>query len=217
MNAPFATDENRDAAVMPLLADDKRDALQEIVNIGMGTAGAALSSALESLVGLSVPKIDLVRLDRFSDLPRLVGWSDPNACAIRQAFYDGIDGEVVVLFGHESRALLSEKLGYGEDVSDTCEAELLLDFTNVFVGACMNGIARQLGIPLRYSAPSILSLNAPLDSALEQLEVSVDSLLLVNVDFALEDCSFRSQLVILFPSASTLRLKEAVAQFVAAL
>jgi hypothetical protein len=81
----------------------------------------------------------------------------------------------------------------------------------------MNGIARQLAIQLRYSAPSILSLNAPLSTTLEQLEVSVDSLLLVNVDFALQDCSFRSQLVILFPNASMLRLKEAVAQFVAAL
>ena len=196
---------------------DERDALQEVVNIGMGTAGAALSAALESLVGLSVPKIDLVRLDRFSDIPRLVGWSDPDACAIRQAFYDGIDGEVIVLFGHEGRARLSEKLGYTDEDTDASEQELLLDFTNVFVGACMNGIARQLAIQLRYSAPSILSLNAPLSSTLEQLEVAVDSLLLVNVDFALQDCSFRSQLVILFPNASTIRLKEAVAQFVAAL
>lgn len=196
---------------------DERDALQEVVNIGMGTAGAALSAALESLVGLSVPKIDLVRLDCFSDIPRLVGWSDPDACAIRQAFYDGIDGEVLVLFGREGRARLSEKLGYTDEGTDGSEQELLLDFTNVFVGACMNGIARQLAIQLRYSAPSILSLNAPLSTTLEQLEVSVDSLLLVNVDFALQDCSFRSQLVILFPNASMLRLKEAVAQFVAAL
>jgi chemotaxis protein CheC len=195
---------------------DERDALQEVVNIGMGTAGAALSAALESLVGLSVPKIDLVRMDRFSDLPRLVGWSDVDACAIRQAFYDGVDGEVIVLFGGEGRMRLSQKLGYDE-ATDTSEEELLLDFTNVFVGACMNGIARQLNIQLRYSAPSILSLHAPLDSTLEQLELSVDSLLLVNVDFTLEDCSFRSQMVILFPNASTLRLKEAVAQFVAAL
>ena len=196
---------------------EERDALQEVVNIGMGTAGAALSAALESQVGLSVPKIDLVRLDRFSDIPRLVGWSDPDACAIRQAFYDGIDGEVLVLFGCEGRARLSQKLGYSEEETDTSEQELLLDFTNVFVGACMNGIARQLAIQLRYSAPSILSLNAPLATTLEQLEISIDSLLLVNVDFALQDCSFRSQLVILFPNASALRLKEAVAQFVAAL
>jgi len=195
---------------------DERDALQEVVNIGMGTAGAALSAALESLVGLSVPKIDLVRMDRVSDLPRLVGWSDVDACAIRQAFYDGIDGEVIVLFGSEGRSRLSQKLGYDE-ATDTSEEELLLDFTNVFVGACMNGIARQLNIQLRYSAPSILSLHAPLDSTLAHLELSVDSLLLVNVDFTLEDCSFRSQMVILFPNASTLRLKEAVAQFVATL
>jgi chemotaxis protein CheC len=196
---------------------EERDAFQEFVNIGMGSAGAALSTALDSLVRLSVPKIDVVRLVRLSDLPRLVGWSDPEPCAIRQAFYDGIDGEVMVLFGREDRTHLSDKLGYADELTDGRERELLLDFTYILVGACMNGIARQLGMRLQFSAPCLLTLNSRLDSALEQFEAPVDSLLVVAIDFAVDNSSFHSQLVILFPKASTLRLKETVAQFVAAL
>jgi chemotaxis protein CheC len=169
-------------------------------------AGAALSAALESLVGLSVPKIDLVRLDRFSDISR-ASWAGRIRTRARfgRRSTTGSMARCSCSSVAKGRARLSEKLGYTDEGTDGSEQELLLDFTNVFVGACMNGIARQLAIQLRYSAPSILSLNAPLSTMLEQLEVSVDSLLLVNVDFALQDCSFRSQLVILFPNASMLR------------
>jgi chemotaxis protein CheC len=193
---------------------DQRDALEEIVNVGMGTAGAALGAVLESFVSLSVPKMDLVQLERLADLPRMVGWHDDEACAIRQAFYDGLDGEVLVLFGRQGRDRLAEKLGYDHQrASDAAEQELLLDFTNVFVGACLNGIAHQLRLALSFSPPSILSLSAPLAT----VGLAVDVLLLINVDFVLQESSLRSQLLILLPHDSTLRLKDAVAQFVEAL
>jgi len=197
--------------------EEQRDALQEIVNIGMGTAGAALGAVLESLVALSIPKIDLVRLEQLADLPTAVGWTDDDACVIRQAFYDRLDGEVIVLFGRQGQAHLSQKLGYGDETDETTEQELLLDFTNVFVGACMNGIATQLGLHLSFSPPSILSVKAPVSTALQNLDVAVNTLLLINVDFVLHECSFRSRLVILLPDHSTLLLKQAVERFVESL
>jgi len=196
---------------------EQLDALQEIVNVGMGTAGAALGAVLESFVSLSVPKIELIRLERLADLPTLVGWNDDEACAIRQAFYDRLDGEVIVLFGRQGRELLSEKLGYGSTVSDADGEELLLDFANVFVGACMNGIARQLQIELSFSPPSILSRAAPLSTTLSRLGLAIDFLLLINVNFVLQECSFTSQLLILLPQQSILVLKDAVGRFLEAL
>jgi chemotaxis protein CheC len=196
---------------------EQLDALQEIVNVGMGTAGAALGAVLESFVSLSVPKIELIRLERLADLPTLVGWNDDEACAIRQAFYDRLDGEVIVLFGRQGRELLSEKLGYGSTVSDADGEELLLDFANVFVGACMNGIARQLQIELSFSPPSILSQAAPLSTTLSRLGLAVDFLLLINVTFVLQECSFKSQLLILLPQQSIVVLKDAVGRFLEAL
>jgi chemotaxis protein CheC len=196
---------------------DQLDALQEIVNVGMGTAGAALAAVLESFVSLSVPKIELIRLERLADLPMLVGWEDDQACAIRQAFYDRLDGEVIVLFGHQGRELLSERLGYGSDVTAAAGEELLLDFTNVFVGACMNGIARQLQIDLSFSPPAILSLASPLSTTLPRLDLAVDFLLLINVTFVLHQCALKSQLLILLPEQSIVRLRDAVGRFVESL
>jgi len=196
---------------------DQLDALQEIVNVGMGTAGAALAAVLESFVSLSVPKIELVRLERLADLPTLVGWDNDDACAIRQAFYDRLDGEVIVLFGQQGRELLAERLGYGTGHTDVVDEELLLDFTNVFVGACMNGIARQLHINLSFSPPEILSLASPLSTTLPGLDLAVDFLLLINVNFVLQQCAFKSQLLILLPEQSIVRLRDAIGRFVESL
>ena len=53
MSAPPATDGDREVAVMPLMSDNKRDALGEIVNIGMGVAGSALAQVLDAFVELN--------------------------------------------------------------------------------------------------------------------------------------------------------------------
>lgn len=196
---------------------DQRDALQEVVNVGMGTAAAALGAVLESFVSLSVPRIEFVRLEQLGDLAALSGWNDAAGCAIRQAFYDQLEGEVIVLFGSEGQAQLSHKLGYGGDLSSTGDQEPLLDFSNVLVGACMNGVGQQLHLDLSFSPPSVLCVDKPVATALASLTLAVSYALLINVQFVLQDGSFKSQLLILLPEASILVLKGAVERFVESL
>jgi chemotaxis protein CheC len=196
---------------------DQRDALQEVVNVGMGTAAAALGAVLESFVSLSVPRIEFVRLEQLGDLAALSGWKDDAGCAIRQAFYDQLEGEVIVLFGSEGQAQLSHKLGYDGDLSSAGDQEPLLDFSNVLVGACMNGVGQQLHLHLSFSPPSVLCVNKPVATALASLTLAVSYALLINVQFVLQDGSFKSQLLILLPEASILVLKGAVERFVESL
>jgi chemotaxis protein CheC len=196
---------------------DQRDALQEVVNVGMGTAAAALGAVLESFVSLSVPRIEFVRLEQLDDLAALSGWKDDAGCAIRQAFYDQLEGEVIVLFGSEGQAQLSHKLGYDGELSSAGDQEPLLDFSNVLVGACMNGVGQQLHLDLSFSPPSVLCVNRPVATALASLTLAVSYALLINVQFVLQDGSFKSQLLILLPEASILVLKGAVERFVESL
>lgn len=196
---------------------DQRDALQEVVNVGMGTAAAALGAVLESFVSLSVPRIEFVRLEQLGDLAALSGWKDDAGCATRQAFYDQLEGEVIVLFGSEGQAQLSHKLGYDGDLSSTGDQEPLLDFSNVLVGACMNGVGQQLHLDLSFSPPSVLCVNKPVATAIASVTLAVSYALLINVQFVLQDGSFKSQLLILLPEASIPVLKGAVERFVESL
>jgi chemotaxis protein CheC len=166
---------------------------------------------------LSVPRIEFVRLEQLGDLAALSEWKDDAGYAIRQAFYDELEGEVIVLFGSEGQAHLSHKLGYDGDLSSTGDQEPLLDFSNVLVGACMNGVGQQLHLDLSFSPPSVLCVNKPLATALASLTLAVSHALLINVQFVLQDGSFKSQLLILLPEASILVLKGAVERFVESL
>jgi len=59
-----------------LLSDEKRDALQELVNIGMGAAGAALAKALGTFVELAVPAVDFTSRGRVAALLDAGTWAN---------------------------------------------------------------------------------------------------------------------------------------------
>ncbi|MCS0467835.1 chemotaxis protein CheC, partial [Burkholderia mallei] len=121
------------------LTEEHRDALQEISNIGMGRAGAALAKLLGAFVTLSVPDIKLVsarelldelqRCERRADMPR----------PVRQSFQSDICGEALVLFGSDGRRELKELMGY-DDATDDIEDEALSDIASLLVGACVHSV-----------------------------------------------------------------------------
>jgi chemotaxis protein CheC len=203
--------------IRDLLQPDRRDALQEIVNVGMGSAGAALGSLLDSFVSLSVPRIELFDRCTVAELAGWMGIRGESVCAIRQTFYNHLDGEAIVLFGREGRKQLSSKLGYTTDLIENTGEEVLLDFGNVLVGACMNGVARQLKTDLGFCPPALLCLDEPLDRALQSHDFANNIVLAISLNLVVAECSFRCQLLILMPRKSIVVLDAAVAAFEASL
>ena len=82
----------------PVLSQDQNEVLREIVNIGMGQAGASLAEILQSFVELSIPQIVLARA---ADLPNaLVQVLGKNAevTAVRQEFFGHWHGEALAVY-----------------------------------------------------------------------------------------------------------------------
>src|SRR6266404_5217235 len=140
----------------PLLAEDKRDALQEIVNIGMGAAGAALAQVLGAFVELSVPRIDLVDRRRAATLFNTGSWSDNEIEVVRQPFFGGISGESLMLFDGAEPEHLADLVGYATTPSKEEQQEMLLDLANVVIGSCVNGIVEPLAEVVSFAPPSRL-------------------------------------------------------------
>ena len=146
------------------LTEDRRDALQELINVAMGQAGASLASHMETFIDLSIPVISMVNRDQLaadmSDSAALKP-SDEKVSAIRQGFYEGnnpagIRGEAIAVFGNDCYLRLAELLNIDSSPTLQLERELLLEATNTLTSSCMNGIADQLEVELDYSAPSML-------------------------------------------------------------
>ena len=198
------------------LSDDKLDALQELVNIGMGAAGAALAKALGAFVELTVPGIDFT--DRRS-VPRLLDaglWSKHEVEAVRQPFFGAFTGESLMVFDERVHAQLASLPGYvvasSGKPSTPEQQEVLLDLANVVIGACVNGIADPLHEMVSFGAPTRLGSRADVRAYLSQEPVAWHQGLIVNLDFKLEARSFLSRVLVFLPEHSLHRIDEALTQ-----
>lgn len=195
-----------------LLNQDQNDALQEIANIGMGQAGASIAKVLDEFVQLSIPRILVVPPEKIAAaLTGMVGES--TVSAVRQAFHSSMRGEAIVIYGEHRCNDLADLMGYERDLDHAAERELLLDVSNILVGACLGGIAEQLDMTVGFSAPSLLADAVPIEKLLDSGDVSWDTALLVEVSFSLEQRSFACHLVMLMPEQEVATLAAALDRF----
>ncbi|HLO62666.1 MAG TPA: hypothetical protein VK165_06840 [Azonexus sp.] len=199
-----------------MLTDDRKEALQEIANIGMGQAGASIAQVLGEFVELSIPRILIVPPENVpAVLTKTVG--EQTVSIVRQAFYSEMRGEALVIFGQHRCSDLADLMGYESNLDHASEIELLLDLSNILVGACLGGIAEQLQLAIGFSAPSLMADAMPLERLLQDNPVPWTAALLVEVDFRLENRSFACHLVILMPEDEIMALLQAVDRFLESL
>jgi chemotaxis protein CheC len=197
------------------LNEDQRDALQEIANIGMGQAGSSIAKIWGEFVGLSIPRIAYIdRQEIPVMLSRLVGEETVNA--VRQAFHGQLRGEVVVVFSGGPNDQLADLMGY-EDADSIEEQELLLDVTNILVGACLGGVAETLGVDIGFSAPSVMGLDVLPSSLIQPEELGSGRALFLEVRFTLEKKSFASHLIVMMPAEEIAVLGQSLDKFLASL
>lgn len=200
------------------LTEDQRDCLQEIVNVAMGQAGDSLARLLEVFVTLSVPKIKILGPAEVRSALRCFVDAE-FVSAIRQSFHDskgndGLRGEAIVVFGDSSFKELAELLHYeDEQLSPEAEQELLLDISNVLNGACLTGVADQLGEELIYSPPSILGIKMSIEKLFEKDKVQWETALSVEINYSLEKRSFNCDLLLLMPDSAIVYLAKKLDAF----
>lgn len=203
---------NGNAVKVEPLREEQRDALQEVVNIAMGRAGASLARVLNHFVVLSVPHIRLVEVSQLRASMRDMARSDDRLTVVRQSFQNRVRGEAIVLFGSSGVKGLADLMGYA-DVDGVEEQELLLDVANIVVGATVGGIGDQLGVELGYSAPSLLARDVRLDALLDPSILAWRYSLVLQIRFALEDRAFSCDVLMFMPESSIEWMRQAIDMF----
>ncbi len=188
----------------PTFTDDHYEVLREIINIGMGQAGAALAELLDTFVELTVPHVTIIAANQVSEIVENVMEYPGEITAVRQAFYNHLNGEAIVIYSQEGCKELGDLLGYDKTNEAISDQELLLDVGNILVGACLNGISMQLSSEhsLSFSSPSILGENTSLSSLFITHDISWKSALLLKVAFRLENRAFSSHILVFMPEQS---------------
>ncbi|MEW6718986.1 MAG: chemotaxis protein CheC [Thermodesulfobacteriota bacterium] len=146
-----------------ILGVDERDILQEIMNIGFGSAAADLAGVIDLHVQLSVPQ---VRLLPASELPGYIDREVPDPgeiTIIEQNFWSRFKGTALLVFpSGAGKALLGFLGEVGEHAFESdplriLEKETLMEVGNILVGACVGKVAELLGDIVTYSPPRVLS------------------------------------------------------------
>jgi len=179
--------------------EDRRDALQEVVNIAMGQAGDSLAKLFDTFVELSIPKLHLCDV---SDLNQAlsVHYADSEKLTIlRQPFSGELRGEGIALFNKSGVDELAGLMGYEGEVTSNNEREMLLDVCSILVGACLNGIATQLGMAISFTAPTIISANTTVEDFFKPDSIKWYYAMAMEIRLTLEQYAFDCN-VLLFMS-----------------
>lgn len=137
-----------------MLTDVQRDALTEIINIGVGRAGSVLSELVGSTVKLHVPSVGLTSLPNLPSCLSLAG--EAELASVRQHFSGSLDGRAVLLFPRESGNILARQLiGEGPDIIsiDSEREEALIEVGNILLNSVLGSMSNILQHRLDYEVP----------------------------------------------------------------
>lgn len=150
------------------LSELQRDAITELLNIGMGQAAASLSEMVKEEVKLSVPSVEL--LSR-SDAAHSIS-DDPRRCiaAVKQQFTGPFWGDALLLFPQDKslevvRVLMKDEIPL--DMLTELEQDALTEVGNVILNGCLSSFGNSLTHEITSDLPVFM-----LGTALEVLGAS---------------------------------------------
>ena len=188
-----------------VLSEEKRDCLQELSNVAMGQAGDHLARLLDSFVVLSIPHVAILTPTEIAMAVQTVG--NHNVSGVCQGFIGGgIAGEAMLLFSDTSFVELAQLMNFEEQLNAAAERELLIDATNILVGALLRGIAEQLDIEFSFGPPAILGQHQELDKLLASDSVRWEQALVVEVSYKIEGYNINCDLLMVITEGSLPRL-----------
>ncbi|WGS51958.1 chemotaxis protein CheC [Paraburkholderia sp. D15] len=204
----------------PVLTEDQRDALQEVANLAMGQAATRLARLLDAFIELSVPRVRVVAVSEAAQALREMTGIEDTVSAVRQGFRSDIKGEALVICRSDSVDQLCSLVSdpYSRSAYEAVsQRELVFDVANVLTGACVSCILDQLGRTPVFSAPGLLGEAMTLDEVFQPGVLQWGVALLVEVNFALEDQSFRAHLVMLMAEDSIRHMNGALDELLSSL
>jgi chemotaxis protein CheC len=183
------------------------DALREVANIGAGHAATALSQMVGETIMISVPRINVSRLE---DARPMVGAPDEPVAAVLMHMLGDLTGRTLLVFprrtAHRLASLLLHATNSDGDFSDM-EQSAIKEAGNILSSAYMNALSDFMGMMLIPSPPSLAvdMSNAVLTTAHLQFGTDRDLVFCVESEFLMDNVDERLRgYFLLLPDAASL-------------
>jgi chemotaxis protein CheC len=142
------------------LKPNQLDALREVANIGAGHAATALSQMIGETIMISVPMINIARLE---DVPPQVAGPDEPVAAVLMQMLGDLTGRTLLVFprrtAHRLASLLQRRLTDGPEADSNEFTEMdqsaIKEAGNILSSAYMTALSDFMGMMLLPSPPSL--------------------------------------------------------------
>ncbi len=190
---------------MTSLTQERRETLQEMINIGFGRSMSSLADLLGVHIELSVPDVVAIRTEELLDYLVKVMDGVEDVSLVQQSFLGEFFGEAVLampgLAGRELVVMLGEDSGFQPALEmGQLEMEALLEVGNVVIGACLGQFAELLQTNLSFHPPTVLMENIHSAYLQDVLRSRPGDSLLIQTNFKVDLRAVTGYLLILMPT-----------------
>jgi chemotaxis protein CheC len=202
-------------AAQAALSEIERDALTELVNIGVSRAAVGLRQMVGEEVLLSVPSIDIVN---HRTAVALLGERETDQLvAVRQDFSGAFSGRALLIFPQANslelvRAVVGDEMS-PDDLADM-EQEALAETGNVILNGCLATMANMLHQSLSMTLPEVLRGDGAKLFELDSLPDNEGLVLFLYINFAMRDRDIRGYIAMLMDLPSLAALRVLVGDFI---
>jgi chemotaxis protein CheC len=172
------------------------DALREVANIGAGHAATALSQMIGETIMISVPTINISRLE---DVPPQVSGPEEPVAAVLMHMLGDLTGRTMLVFPRQTAVRLTELMMHrpqkddGESELSEMAQSAIKEAGNILSSAYMNALSKFMGLMLLPSPPSLAidMSTAVLTTAYLQFGSERDYVFCIESEFMMMDTSER--------------------------
>jgi chemotaxis protein CheC len=184
------------------------DALREVANIGAGHAATALSQMTGATIMISVPTINVARLE---DVPPQISEPEEPVAVVLMSMIGDLTGRTLLVFPRRTALRLAELMMKRPQVSQTEFSELeqsaIKEAGNILSGAYLNALSDFMSLMVMPSPPSLAvdMSSAVLTTAYLQFGTDRDYVFCVETEFFMHELAERLRgFFLLLPDAASL-------------
>jgi chemotaxis protein CheC len=199
----------------PILDDFFVDAVAEVLNVGMGSASAALSEMIDGEVILSVPGVKF--MSHLEAAQIIADKVKSDVSGVHQYFQGAFDGDAMLLYPEKQslelvRAVLQQDDMALQDLTDM-EQEAMTEIGNVILNACLCSMADMFGKEIQGDIPEFIQGSlTQIISAKGDIETE-NIVLLLTMDFAVDSKNIQGYVIFLMDVDSVGHFKENIQAF----
>lgn len=207
-------DEIEDIKPGVTLSPDMRDCYQEIANVAMGRAGDLLARLLNVFVELPIPNVNFIEVSELRMALKDIENHESTSGVCQGFISAGISGEALLILNDSSFKDVASLLNYPYDEDMGTELELLMDLSNVLIGACLKGMSEQLDIQFSQGHPEVLGQHRKISDLIANNANKWKKTLAIEISYSIENYPIKCDLLLLFTESSMQTLNNKLAYLI---